>query len=166
MSRICVLSLLAAAACLALGCGPKTARVEGVVPVSGVVTSGGTPVSGASVTFFPDGAGGRAAAGTTDAQGRFELTTLIAKDGAKPGKYKVLIAKTEVTGIGANMSQEEQTKYLEQKGAPPPTETKNLLPPHYGDATKTPLNATVKQGEKNEFTFDLSGAAGQSPAKQ
>ena len=80
-----------------------------------------------------------------------ELTTLNAKDGAKPGTYKVMISKMETSGLGATMSQEEQTKYLEQHGSPPPTETKNVLPPQYAEVTTTPLTATVKDGDKNEL---------------
>lgn len=121
---------------------------------------GGSPVTGANVTFYPDGAGGQAAAGTTDAQGKYELTTLNANDGAKPGTYKVMISKMETSGLGATMSQEEQTKYLEEHGSPPPMETKNALPAQYADVTTTPLTATVKDGDGNEFNFDLQGAAG------
>ena len=148
-----------ALAIVVAGCS-KTASVEGVVKTSGVVTWQGAPVAGASVTFYPDGASGQAAAGTTDAQGKYELTTLNARDGAKPGTYKVMISKMEASGPGATMTQEEQTKYLEQHGSPPPTEVKNALPQQYAEVTTTPLSATVKDGDKNEFNFDLQGAAG------
>jgi len=147
---------LSALALLSAGCG-GSGEVEGVVPVSGAVTFQGAPVQGANVAFSPDGAEGRAAAGTTDAQGKYQLTTLNANDGAKPGNYKVMISKMETSGAGATMSQEEQTKYLEQHGSPPPTEIKNALPQQYAEATTTPLTATVKDGDKNEFNFDLQG---------
>ena len=161
MKHFFLLSLcVSAIALVSAGCGGKTASVEGVVKTSGVVTLQGAPVAGASVTFYPDGAGGQAAAGTTDAQGKYELTTLNAKDGAKPGTYKVMVSKMETSGLGATMSQEEQYKYLEQHGSPPPTETKNALPQQYADITTTPLTATVRDGDKNEFNFDLQGAAG------
>lgn len=151
---------LSAFALISAGCGGGTAKVSGVVPVSGVVTFQGAPVQGANLTFYPDGPGGRAAAGTTDAQGKFQLTTLNANDGAKPGTYKVMVSKMETSGPGATMTQEEQTKYLEQHGSPPPTETKNALPQQYSSVTTTPLTATVADGGKNEFNFDLQGASG------
>lgn len=141
------------------GCGPRSPKAEGVVPVAGVVTSGGKPVAGATVTFYPDSPDGRAAAGTTDAQGKFRLTTLSADDGAKPGTYKVMVSKIEVTGVGATMSQDEQYKYLEQHGSPPPAESKNVLPELYANLTSTPLTATVKDGG-NDFQFDLNGGTG------
>lgn len=156
-------SCACALAIVVAGCS-KTASVEGVVKTSGVVTWQGAPVAGASVTFYPDGAGGQAAAGTTDAQGKYELTTLNAKDGAKPGTYKVMISKMEASGPGATMSQEEQTKYLEQHGSPPPTEVKNILPQQYAEVTTTPLTATVKDGGVNEINFELQGAAGGTAA--
>lgn len=151
---------LSAVALICSGCGGSSAKVAGVVPVTGVVTFQGAPVQGASVTFYPDGPGGRAAAGTTDAQGKYQLTTLNANDGATPGKYKVMVSKMETSGLGATMTQEEQTKYLEQHGSPPPTETKNVLPQQYSDVTATPLTATVADGDKNEFNFDLQGPPG------
>jgi hypothetical protein len=151
---------LSALALISVGCSGGAAKVAGVVPVTGAVTFQGAPVVGANVTFYPDGAGGRAAAGTTDAQGKYQLTTLSANDGAKPGTYKVMVNKMEVSGPGATMSQEEQTKYVEQHGSPPPTETKNALPQQYAEVTTTPLTATVADGGKNEFNFDLQGAPG------
>lgn len=150
-------------ACVSSGCAKNGAKVEGVVPASGVVTMQGTPVDGASVTFYPEGTG-QAAAGTTDAQGKFQLTTLNANDGAKPGTYKVMVSKIQVTGVGANMSQEEQYKYLEQHGSPPPNESKNVLPEQFANVTTTTLTATVSESGPNEFKFELQGAAGGASA--
>jgi hypothetical protein len=160
MKHVSLLTSLCACALAVVvaGCN-KTASVKGVVKTSGVVTFQGAPVAGASVTFYPD-AGGQAAAGTTDAQGKYELTTLNANDGAKPGTYKVMISKMETSGLGATMSQEEQTKYVEEHGSPPPMATKNALPAQYAEVTTTPLTATVKDGDMNEINFDLQGAAG------
>src|SRR5262245_38254316 len=71
-------------AVLLAGCttttGPKTE------PVTGTVTLDGKPLAGAQVVFQPK-SGGQAASGTTDAQGKFTLTTFNAKDGAAVGSY-------------------------------------------------------------------------------
>jgi hypothetical protein len=151
-------------ACLSAGCAKSSSKAEGVVPASGVVTLDGASVAGATVTFYPDGGAGKAAAGSTDAQGKFQLTTLNANDGAKPGTYKVMVSKIETTGPGATMSQEEQYKYLEQHGSPPPTESKNVLPEQFAEVTTTTLTATVSESGPNDFKFDLRGAPSGTPA--
>ena len=63
-----------------LGCGSKTSL--DTVPVTGIVKLDGTAVEGATVTFVPGG-GGKAASGTTDATGRYNLTTQDPDDGAR-----------------------------------------------------------------------------------
>ena len=160
------LSLAAVIAAMTLGCNKGPAAVEGVVPVSGVVSFQGAPVAGASVTFFPE-VGGQAAAGTTDSQGKYQLTTLNPNDGAKPGTYKVMVSKIERTGIGATISQEEQYKYLEQHGSPPPSESKNVLPELFANVTTTPLTATVQESGPNQFDFALQeGGGGNAPVSE
>ena len=73
------------------GCGGR-----GTAPVQGVVTLDGTPVAGATVLFMPDGQdGSRPASGFTSSDGTFRLTTYQADDGALPGKYRVVVQKTE-----------------------------------------------------------------------
>ena len=75
-----------------VGCGEKPA--SGTVPVTGLVMLDDKPVAGATVSFSPDAKGGRAAVGTTDASGRYTLTTKKPGDGAMPGAYTVMITKT------------------------------------------------------------------------
>jgi hypothetical protein len=60
---------------------------SGTVPVTGVVRCNGTPVAGAKVMLH----GRYIAAGITDAEGEFTLTTFELNDGALPGKYVVTI---------------------------------------------------------------------------
>ena len=139
---------------LLVGCGetgdtnrPKT------VPVTGSVTYNGQPVEGATVTFVTGGSGGRGALGTTDASGKFQLTTFEAGDGAIPGSYKVTIAKT--TGETAPMTQEDGV-VVPPTGGPPTTEVKDELPLKYKDASTSGLTADVKEGGDNQFTFDLT----------
>ena len=69
-----------------LGCGGGA----GTVPVQGVVRLDGQPLKRASVQFVPEDSG-RDATATTDEQGRFVLSTFNPRDGALPGKYKVVV---------------------------------------------------------------------------
>ncbi len=104
------------------------------VPVKGTLTLDGQPVEGATVAFVPARQTDLAAAGTTDAQGRFTLTTLRAGDGAVPGRYKVLVV----------------LKATDERG-----QVKSLLPEKYAYPQTSGLTAEVMQGA-NEFSFDLS----------
>ena len=134
-----------------IGCGAKSG-VDGVVKVAGTVTYEGKPIEGASVVFGPDGEG-RAATGMTDANGRFQLTTLQPGDGALPGRYKVAVSKVEVENA---MSAEEAKAWFQKNGGPPPGgNIKNRLPEKYKDMQSSELSAEVTQGGKNDFAFDL-----------
>ncbi len=122
---------------------PKT------VPVSGVVTYKGQPVEGATVTFVST-AGKRGAVATTDASGKFTMTTFEPKDGAIPGTYQVAIQKTVVEGA----PQEGATG---KGGEEPPAGTlKDLLPAKYKDASKSGLTAEVKEGGTKDLKFELT----------
>src|SRR5262245_31335728 len=81
----------------------------GTVPVSGKVTYKGQPVSGATVSFIPDGEG-RPATAITAADGGYKLTTLDA-DGAMPGQYSVVVRKSDVAADSTKpVSMEEALK--------------------------------------------------------
>lgn len=75
-----------------VGCGDGKIRRY---PVSGSVSVDGKAAEGAIVVFCPvDGTEQfkrERPMGVADASGKFELTTFIAKDGAPPGDYKVLV---------------------------------------------------------------------------
>ncbi|TWU20680.1 hypothetical protein Pla52o_45670 [Novipirellula galeiformis] len=146
---VCLLVL--AQASFFLGCN-SPASVDGVVPTKGTVNYQGQPVAGATVTFAPDGSG-RASSGFTDENGHFEMTTLQPNDGAMPGKYKVLISKSEVVGA---LSHEESIAYMEKNGKEPTISIKESLPVKYKTAKSSDLTADVTEGGENDFTFDLA----------
>src|SRR5436190_4338876 len=76
---------------IALGCAGKDRWQAGrppVVPASGVVTHDGQPLAGANIVFLPK-SGSHTAFATTDEQGKFQLTTFDAGDGAVAGDYDV-----------------------------------------------------------------------------
>jgi hypothetical protein len=96
--------LLCFGICLLMGCkesGPT------VIPVQGAVTLNGQPVEKANVLFMPDAGQPQAAAGITDAQGKFSLTTFIGPKeypGALPGAYKIVVTKSNMSGAVADSS--------------------------------------------------------------
>ena len=112
------------------GCGPKYPET---IPVAGTVTLDDEPVAGAAVVFTPEE--GEEATATTDAAGRFELSTFRLADGALPGKYRVTVAKTTV-----EPGEEEKVVFL--------------IPKEYGNAKTSPLSCDV-QKEMGPVRFDL-----------
>ncbi|NLF70533.1 MAG: carboxypeptidase regulatory-like domain-containing protein [Candidatus Anammoximicrobium sp.] len=134
-----------------VGCGTRSG-IEGTIGASGTVTYQGQPVEGATVVFSPEGPG-RAASGLTDANGRFELTTLMASDGVLAGKYQVAVSKTETVGA---MSEEESLAYAEKHGKPPKVTTRELLPEKYKNLATSNLTAEVTADGENDFTFSLT----------
>ncbi len=162
----CAISLAALA--ILVGCrsqeGPDT------MPVTGVVTQEGLPVAGAKVVFAPTAVGLQAASGTTDLEGRFELTTLRAGDGAVPGSYNVGISKTKgaepEAAIPEGLSDEEATKRAAEKfyaskealtatGKVKPKPAVELLPTIYKNPAKSGFKAEVIEGGDNHFEFNL-----------
>ncbi len=122
---------------LMAGCsGPKKPELA---PVTGVVTWRGEPVAGAEVMFMP--AGGRPAAGTTDSEGRFRLSTVVKDDGALIGHHKITISK--------RMPINDKPYAPEQ----------NEIPGHYATLATSGLEADVVAPGPNEFEFPLVGDA-------
>ncbi len=153
---LAVLVSVAVAVSLA-GCSGPADSGPARVAVSGTVTYNGSPVEGASVTFSPQDKGGLAAAGTTDAQGHFKLTTINADDGAVPGSYAVMISKTEGEAASGETQTEEEAYKQAFPGNQPAAESKakDLLPAKYKDKATSGLTATVAESGKNDFTFEL-----------
>jgi len=127
--------LLAAAACVAAGCGQPGA-------VSGRVTLDGSPLATGVITFNPS-ASGPSAYGAIGPDGRYELRTGAAA-GLAAGDYVVTVA--------ANASAPEQPA----TGPWPGTERVLPLvtPGKYASREKTPLRATVRAGGQT-LDFDL-----------
>jgi len=137
LDRACLLlsvaTLLAAAGC---GSGRPT-----TIPVTGVVTLDGKPIAGASVMFEPE-AGGRPATGTTDSSGKFTLKTFEAGDGALPGKHRISVSKSEMTGVQAD---KEGLSGPADPGGPKEI---NYIPKKYANPKTSGLTAEVASGMK------------------
>lgn len=149
VSRLAVVSL---ALFLMSGCGtPGAGDRETTHPVSGTVTMNGQPVPRANLSFqLADGSG--SAAAVTDAQGRYELTTFTAGDGAVAGDYLVAITQFEEAPPGAGVS-DDHPDYNPNLPAFVP---QNLLPERYASVGTSELKATVVPGENSGVNFELT----------
>lgn len=123
---------------------------SGLVPVSGKVTYKNEPVSGATIVFMGD-ENTRPATAISGPDGSYSLMTLDAS-GAMPGKYSVVVSKTETPDMGEPLSMEEAAK--PENRIPPGI--KQLLPAKYGDAIRTPLKYEVKPGPAATFDIQLT----------
>ncbi len=141
------LAILAIALVFFVGCGPSA----GTAPVKGKVTLKGAPApDGTMVTFWPVG-GGETATGKVKG-GEYELFSGVKGDvGAKPGKYKVVLAE----GSSGDASTPDKGAYQSQ-GAPKkgdvPGASTGKFPTEYGTAESTPLEKEVKSGSN---TIDI-----------
>lgn len=132
---------------LVAGCG--AGGVSGTSPVRGKVTYNGQPVEGATISFYSEAEGVRPAVAVSASDGTYELKTLDTT-GAMPGKYVVLVAKTDMPlELTKSVSMDEAAA---NAGKPLP-QPKDLLPAKYGDAAQTPFKVEVKAGEN---TIDLA----------
>lgn len=125
--RILWASLFVAATTAWVGCSGSSVKPY---PVSGQVTFRKKPLPDAVVTFHP-AAGeppGHPLSATTDAEGRFRLTTIVPNDGAPAGSYKVSIVFREKRADGDEVLRNGR----------------NLLPAKYADPGMSGLIATVK----------------------
>ena len=134
-----------------------------------MVTIDGQPIADAIVSFLPDD-GQNPANGSTDASGRYELTSFTRGDGAMEGSFRVTIVKYEKEGedkpaasAEKPAAEEAESEETGNEGYVPAgmvvsqydTGPKNLLPKQYADQQKTPLTAAVSP-EENSIDFNLS----------
>jgi hypothetical protein len=135
-------STFAAAVCMAALCmamsGCNRSGLN-LAPVEGIVKMKGAPLEGAGVLFMP--ATGPFAMGTTDARGKFTLTTAN-HSGALIGEHRVIITKTQT--LTTQIPGERLPRY----------ETKYLIPAKYGDPSTSGLSKTVVDDD-NQFEFNL-----------
>lgn len=127
----------ASAVLLTAGCGGG--RSTKTYPVKGTVMYQGQPLAEVVVSFYP--AQGRPAAGKTDAQGTFSLSTFDPKDGAPSGVYNVAINEPEPDRVEGDYSV--------------PPEKPPRFPVKYTNPAESELVAEVKPGSENDFKFDL-----------
>lgn len=168
--RLLTLVPFALAASLA-GCGGEDlGHMLPVHPTSGKVTWKGEPVRDAFVRFhpvdpqtiaLPPGETGPAIVLTTatEADGRFVMSSYYADDGVPAGEYVVTVAARPSPGeVDESGNAEERPAGegdSESTASSPKKPAKPTFARLYADPAASPLKATVKPGEANQFTFEL-----------
>ena len=121
------------------GCG----KSDSIVPVSGVLTFKGKPVTNAWIDFMPEG--GRMSSGQTDDQGRFKLAYDSKRSGAMIGKHKVILRPRPVTVA-------EQEAVMRGNKQPMPKELADMFDKY--SPTKSTKEVVVDSSSK-ELKIDL-----------
>lgn len=127
--------------------------------VSGTITLKGAPVAGAQVVFTSKGGAARNAIGTTDDQGKYQLTTFDQNDGAVIGSHSVTVSMATTSEEASNASAEDPTAAYGSamdaaaSGAAPADE--GPIPSKYAAPGTSGLEAEVTEDGSNEFNFDL-----------
>ena len=153
-TKIFVPLMLAGVSLAPAGCGGPSRPA--MAPVSGTVLFQGKPLAGAEVVFRND-ASARFASGTTDAQGKFRLTTYENFDGATIGEHKVTVTKSQINEAMTGNVEDPSANYgaAMAAAAEGKVETKNEVPAKYADAEDSGLKAVVTKEGPNEFEFKL-----------
>jgi hypothetical protein len=135
VSRVVAVALVLLAA---PGCGRK------LYPVRGKVTyPDGKPVSGGLVVFELEGQEGASTPrGEIAADGSYELGTHKPRDGAAPGKYRVLVTPAH------------DPNAIDRPSGPPP------IDPRYGNFKTSGLEVEVKTTGVNEVPLQVSRPKG------
>lgn len=166
------LALVAALCCSLVGAGLvgcSKARIKGLVPVEGVVTLNGEPVSGATVMFAPkkhDPSRPKGSAqAVTDASGKFKMSTLDPGDGVFPGDYYVTVTKDRVEG-GLSLEEvkrQHENPELRDDASEPEQTLIRELPDKYADINSSGLDQTIPaEGNKN-LELALEGEVDATP---
>jgi len=147
------------------GCGGGVQLPEGMPqpqPTTITITQEGKPLAGASVALIPaDAALSKWNAGAiTDSSGNAHIKTLQKYDGVVPGKFMIIITKTEsdeskLTAPDPNSDPEGYSKYMAESQKEK-IASYNLIDPKYSKST-TPEKIEIVQG-KNEKTIEVGPA--------
>jgi hypothetical protein len=109
--------------------------------------------------------------GTTDAEGKYSLTTFRSNDGALPGQYKVSIVKYDPSSAppptapttpppGQLASGDLDANYVPPSNSSSTatsaeTGPKNLIPAKYASADTSGLRGMIAEGDENVNDFEL-----------
>ena len=119
---------------LTLGCSGN--QGQDMASVRGKVTYQGKPLAHAQVVFMPETPNKLPASGMTDANGQYELMTIVPGDGATIGKQRVTItARDNISSNGAMVAPGETAPM-----------GKALIPQKYFMPDSSGLTAEVKSG--------------------
>ncbi len=161
MHRISLVLCVPLAFALCAGCGTGSG---GLTKIGGTLHwEDGTPISQAAIHFIPEATDGKPASGFSGSDGSFDITTFNSGDGISPGKYKVVVTKTDpkdvVGGVGpqgppqdADLTKLMKEAWMKKGGsATKSNEPTSLLPAVYANPKTTPLVATIPGPSKIEL---------------
>ena len=141
--RNCAARLIAAGlAALAFGCAGRD--LPECFPVRGQVLHEGKPLAEALVAFHPQNQAAQAIPkplAYCDEQGRFELMTFRARDGAPAGRYSITVELRAPRQVG-----EETVR-----------DGENLLPPRFANPATSQLAYEVVPGENEVPPLAIDG---------
>jgi len=147
--------VLTAVALPLTGCGGKQLPpgMPPPVPCEIIVIQEDKPLEGAVVRLHPvdDSNSSWTAMGRTDASGKAVIYTLDQYKGAVPGKYKVIVSKTETEDPGPPVPS------AEAQGRGRPLGSFYLVEEQYGTASTTTLEIEVAKGTPTH-TVDVGKA--------
>jgi hypothetical protein len=149
------LSLLTITILTALGCAGASDR-PATFPVRGTITYRGKPVSDASVSFLATGAP-RPAAGITDQDGNFTLSTYGVADGAVVGEHVVTVTKVAAPASAEAESQPASIEEAMQQSAAAAQKARSVrsdIPRMYADHRTTDLRIAV-EAKDNAIQIEL-----------
>jgi hypothetical protein len=147
------------------GCGSPDSKYT---KVEGTITYNGQPIEGATVTFAAADSTGESAAGITDADGKYTVTSsqaLRGGAGVLPGEYVVLVSKRSAPPPDPNqaafdrgdITYDELQKRKAMKGPyASGARPKDELPAKYAQQNQTDLKAAVAKGKTSVHNFELT----------
>lgn len=134
------------------GCGEKLpAGMPKPVPCEVIVTQEDKPLENALVSLQPSDGKQWSAVGNTDATGKAIVFTTDRYKGAVPGKYKVLVSKTETEQSKGPVSSDEAAGRNTSLGG------YYLVEEKYGNPITTPIEIEVVKGT-TEYPVDAGKA--------
>lgn len=157
-----LMSRYAVSMCVVLslsGCGSNSRQAPvPTAPVSGTVTLGGKPLSGATVTFIAEG---WSSVGKTNSSGEFKLV-----QGAAVGENKVTISKVDPSKLeGVEFSENPEDGLDEGQMMAANVDTKDvasadvplgeMIGADYSNPAKTILTYNVQEGGTEGANFEL-----------
>lgn len=156
--RFQLLAIVAVVLATTAGCGQQDANPATTV-VSGVVKFKGKPLANATIVLSPVDSTLKTAAGKSDANGEFTLTTFTVGDGAIPGKYRIAVSATKednsLTQVSSqsasNELADEEASYTGEAASKPPV---SLIPKKYQNALQSGLTCEITS-EATPLAIDL-----------
>ncbi len=152
--RLQLLCAFLAVGTLLFGCGGGASDAPELVGATGTVLYNGKPLAGATVTFVIEKS--PLATGTTDAEGKFSLST-GGRPGVPSGSAKVGISKAVAGSDKLKTATPADMAKMAQQGQMGPSKpVKSEIPPKYGNPETSTFVATVgADPAKNVFEYKL-----------